>query len=331
MDIKNIALSTSAFGYSMGSTGKNTERKNPNPWTIEEFVDFSYRHGFGGIEAPIMRFVPDLNPERLKKLKELLSERSMFFLIDAEAALDVEQIRTLIPIAKQFGSPIIRIKTSDILGCARKKLGISWAEHINNCISVLKDLAGVLRSEGIKIAIENHQDVDSSDLVQIIEVVGSDVVGVNFDIGNAFSVCEEPVSFASKVAPYILNIHLKDYKIFESDNGFKLVRCPIGEGSVNFKEILSFLAKNSANAKMAVELGAQEARNIAWLEPDFWDEILPRLNTESKAFSELLQNQIIKTKDDSWNTKWEAGAAAEEIVISEITELETSINYLKTL
>jgi 3-oxoisoapionate decarboxylase len=331
MNIKQIGLSTSAFGYAMGSTGKNSDRKNPQPWTIEQFIDFATEHGFGGIEAPLARFMPDLESNRLKQLRSILDDRNMFFLMDVASALDVKQIISLMPLAKEFGSSIIRIKSSDILSCARKKLGRPWTEHVQQCISTLRDIAPQFREQGLRIAIENHQDLDSNDLSQIIESVGVDVVGVNFDIGNAFSTCEDPLVFARKLGSSIINIHLKEYKIFKSEEGFRLVRCSIGDGSVDFKTILPLLAKNSPEAKMIVELGALGARNIAWLESDFWEEIKPRNHSELIKFFQLLEHQTIRTADDSWKTPWEQGASAEDIIAYEVAELKNSLNYLSTL
>lgn len=331
MDIKKIGLSTSAFGYTMGSTGKNTDRKNSQPWTIEEFVNFAYGRSLGGIEAPLKRFIPDLNPEHLKKLRSLLIEREMFFLMDVETALDADQIIAMIPLAKEFGSNLIRIKSSNILSGDRQKFGQPWANHIQHCISVLRDLVPRLRDQELKIAIENHQDLDSNDLIRIIEAVGSDVVGVNFDIGNAFSVCEDPINFANKLGSSVINIHLKDYKIFRSDDGFRLARCPLGEGSVDFKTILPLLEKNSPNARMVIELGALEARNIAWLTASFWEEIQPRKQSELVTFFQQIENQTIRTADDTWKTPWEQGGAMADIINYEISELETSLVYLSSI
>ena len=331
MDIKHIGLSTSAFGYGMGNTGKGTERRNPQPWTLEQFVDFSAAHGMGGIETPLARFVPGLEPERVKQLHAALSERNMFFIMDAEGALDPEEIATLIPITKAFGSPVIRIKSSAILGCARKKLGKPWGEHVTHCIEVLRDLAPLLRSNGLRIAIENHQDLDSNDLAQIVQGVGTDVVGVNFDIGNAFATCEDPSAFAEKLGSSIINIHLKDYKIFRSEDGFRLVRCALGSGAVDFRTILPLLVKNAPDAKMVIELGALEARDIAWLTPSFWEEIQPRDTRETIAFFRELEGHTLRESGDSWQTPWESGASPADIVSYEVSELETSIAYLSTL
>lgn len=331
MDIRKIGISTSAFGYIMGSVGRNTDRKNSKPWTLEQFIDFASRQGFGGVEAPLSRFIPGLDNNRLEHLQTQLSKQGLFFVMDSEVALDVSQIRSLIPSALRLGSPIIRIKSSDILGCARKELGRPWSLHVENCIAALKSVAPELRRYGLKIAVENHQDLDSNDLIKIVESVGRDVVGVNFDIGNAFSVCEEPMIFARKLGSAILNIHLKDYKIFQSKEGFRLVRCPLGSGSVDFRKILPFLAETVPDARMVIELGALEARNIAWLSQDFWQEIQARDQTELDAFSELLKKQYISGSKNNWRTPWELGSSADKVVNYELEEFEISKKYLTTL
>ncbi len=331
MNLKNIGLSTSAFGYAMGNTGKGTDRRNPTPWTLEEFVEFTHAHGLGGVEAPLRRFIPDLDLARIAGLKAMLEERDMFFIMDAEGALDVEEITALMPFANELGSPIIRIKSSAILGCTREKLGKPWSEHVAHCTLALKSLAPALREHGLSIAIENHQDLDSTDLAQIIEAVGADVVGVNFDIGNAFATCEDPLTFAEKLGPKIINVHLKEYQIWKSEDGFRLVRCPVGAGAVDFKTVLPLLAKNAPNAKMVIELGALEARNIAWLAPGFFGQMQLRTGAEVVAFFAQLERYVIRRSNDSWQTPWERGSPGTEVKNYEVAELESSLTYLSTL
>ncbi|MSR88017.1 MAG: sugar phosphate isomerase/epimerase [Candidatus Zambryskibacteria bacterium] len=327
MNLKDIGLSTSAFAYNMGAAGKNTERKNPAPWTIEEFVDFAFKLGLGGIEAPLMRFIPDLDPSRIKKLKEKLQSRQMFFIMDAELPLDKEEIVKLIPYAKDLGSPIIRIKSSSILECNRAKLGKPWREHVSGCIEVLKEIKPTLQKVGLRIAIENHQDLDSNDLLRIVDEVGTDVLGVTFDIGNAFSVCEDPMDFATKLGSRIINVHIKDYKIYETQSGSLLVRCPIGSGAVDFESVLPALAGASPDAKMVIELGALEGREIKWRQDGFWQEIEPRTEAENAAFSRRLKYE----KAGQAKTPWEREAPGLDVADFEVKELEESLIYLKTL
>src|SRR3712207_7685081 len=46
-------------------------------------------------------------------------------------------------------------------------------------------------------------------------------VGITLDCGNAFAVAESPLSFARTVAPRVHHVHLKDYRVQFSDEGFR--------------------------------------------------------------------------------------------------------------
>ena len=77
--------------------------------------------------------------------------------------------------------------------------------------------------------------------------------------------------------------------------------------------------------------GALEARNIAWLAHDFWDEIRPRSQQELVAFFRFLEEHTARPTDDSWKTPWERGASGTDVTSHETRELEISMNYLSTL
>ncbi len=86
------------------------------------------------------------------------------------------------------------------------------------------------------IAIENHQDLGSDELMAFAEEAGPNV-GIALDTGNPFAVAEDPVAFASRVAPRIRHVHLKDYVSQFTPEGFRLIRCAIGDGCVPLQEI----------------------------------------------------------------------------------------------
>jgi sugar phosphate isomerase/epimerase len=85
------------------------------------------------------------------------------------------------------------------------------------------------RDRGIQLGIEDHQDFGSEELMSMAEEAGANV-GIVFDTGNPFAVGEDPVAFARRVLPRLLHVHLKDYQAQFTDDGYRLVRCAIGEG-----------------------------------------------------------------------------------------------------
>jgi sugar phosphate isomerase/epimerase len=73
---------------------------------------------------------------------------------------------------------------------------------------------------GLEVAIENHQDFCSEELMALAEGAGPNV-GIALDTGNPFAVAEDPVAFAKRVAPRLKHVHLKDYVSQFTSEGFR--------------------------------------------------------------------------------------------------------------
>lgn len=128
----------------------------------------------------------------------------------------------------------------------------SLEEQLERLIDGLSLLAPVAEKFGVYIGIENHADYRGSELVQVIEGVGSRSVGVKFDTGNTYCAIEEPLTTAEAVAKYTVMTHIKDV-IVEAEpcnrglpgGLLALTECPLGQGHVDLPAIVSMLAANS--------------------------------------------------------------------------------------
>ena len=57
-------------------------------------------------------------------------------------------------------------------------------EQIKRLIDMFKEAVKKAEDYNIKLAIENHIDFNSDEILQILDGVGFDYLGVNFDTGN---------------------------------------------------------------------------------------------------------------------------------------------------
>ena len=128
---------------------------------------------------------------------------------------------------------------------------------------------------GLVLAIEDHQDVGSEELVDLVEQLGPHA-GICLDTGNPFSVGEDPVAFTRRAAHRIRHVHLKDYVAQFTDEGYRLVRCAVGDGAVPFEEIAAVLAEQGTPLAASIEPGALESRHIRLFTPDWWTGYPPR-------------------------------------------------------
>lgn len=327
MNIHDLILNSSSFNYSLGHLGKNTENSNPKPISIFDFFDIACNQGFGGVEFPLFRFC-NHESTNIEKIYDYLNSNNLFCQFDCGNPIDIDEIKKIIPIAKRFKSDIIRIKVSNILCCNRKIIDHGWDSFINSIIKKLRSLIPYLNDYQIKLAIENHQDVDSLDLINIIDKVDSDYIGVNFDIGNAFATLEYPLEFAKKMGDRIILINLKDYKFKKSKYGFRLIQCPFLDGVVPFEDLFIHFRENLASIKMSLEIGALQSRNIEKKKSEFWKNFRKISEKEKLDFFNFVEENLID-KNSDWMTPWEKDQSGDLIIKHELNQVVNSVENLR--
>ena len=64
----------------------------------------------------------------------------------------------------------------------------------------------IARKYKLKIGIENHKGQRFGELVDWIKGVSSEWVGICFDMGNNYSLCDDPMEWLPTLAPFIVNV-----------------------------------------------------------------------------------------------------------------------------
>ena len=132
--------------------------------------------------------------------------------------------------------------------------------------------------QGVTLAIENHQDFTSRELVAFCEEAGANV-GIIFDTGNTFPVAEAPLDFTRVIAPHVRHVHLKDYRVQFTDEGYRLVRCAIGDGAVPFPEMLG----DARRAPRRADRGARAGRARGAARAPLHARLVERLSRRRRA------------------------------------------------
>ena len=181
--------------------------------------------------------------------------------------------------------------------------------------------------EGMGLAIENHQDFGAEELVAFCESTRG--VGICFDTGNTFPVAEAPLDFAARIAPHVRHVHLKDYRVQFTDEGFRLVRCAIGDGAVPLAAMLDILRSHQPRLTAVLEPGALEARHVRLLRPEWWRFYPPKSAASLAAC--LAAARVNRLADeDNFRTPWERGEDT-KIVDYELTMIRRSAANMRAL
>jgi sugar phosphate isomerase/epimerase len=281
-----------------------------------------------GVEIPLGGTLADTSDATVDRLREALAEHSLGLVVDS-GVIEVEPLRELLPLAARAGARVVRVTLSTILEGERAALPGGWDAHMAEMARRVAALRPDLERHGVSLAIENHQDATSDDLLALC-AAGGGRVGVAFDVVNPLAVGEEPFAFARKLGPHILDVHLKDYQIRATGSGYRLVRCALGEGLIDWPAMLSLLDEVAPGAPRNIELAALYARHIRLFEDDWLAGFPPR---DARALAPALRLLARHARPDTetWQSPWERGAPGHEVARWEREQVERSVQHLRAI
>ncbi|MBO0796314.1 MAG: sugar phosphate isomerase/epimerase [Ktedonobacteraceae bacterium] len=314
-----IGLSVYGTTFSMGiHPGAGRPAISP-----QQLMDQALASGLQGVEFPTT--LPQ--NEDVAAVADYARERGLFITL-AASGYEPAKLTQAIQLGKQLGVGTVRtmIGGAKIGGDRRLMLG-RWQAFLQKVLAGLREATRSAEQAGVNLAVENHQDLASEELQWLCESINSPRFGITLDTGNPLATAEEPLDFARRMARYIKNVHLKDYEIYPSEEGYRLVRCPLGRGVIDFPALLQILAEQCPDVTLSIEIGALEARHIRVLADDYWPEYPPRSAAQLARVLRLVYNNA-KWSDD-WQTPFERNAPVADIVAYEDEQLATSLAYMR--
>ena len=136
----------------------------------------------------------------------------------------------------------------------RFRADVPWAAQREATLDVLRKLGPVLRSCGVKVAIETHADLTADELLAMVDRLGPETAGVTLDTGNLMMRLDEPVSASERLAPHVLATHVKDAVLATTPRGLRWQARPVGSGIVPMAEVLAPLLRSNPALALSIEL-----------------------------------------------------------------------------
>jgi sugar phosphate isomerase/epimerase len=161
------------------------------------------------------------------------------------------QMNALIPKSRHLGTDIMRIVAS-----SRRFRDEPHAPQIKAIVGMLKESVKIARDEGVVLALENHIDYTSAEILEILERVGSDFLKVNFDTGNTLRMMENPVAAARRLGPYTVATHTKDVdacRHVAPEQWYFFSSVPVGTGLIDMPGVVKALHESGYTGILAVE------------------------------------------------------------------------------
>ncbi len=212
------------------------EKAEPDLMNLEKFLDIAAGWGIHRVQIDPTHL--EIAPEGLQALKTHLDARQMTASLGCSISLiaEDEEVPEILAEYEQYflacqtlGARVLRCLT----GILPYNDFFPIEEQLPLVQANIKALIPHAQKAGVILAFENHGDLTSDQLLEVIETINSPWVKINLDNGNPLFTFEDPVQAFERLAPHAVAIHLKDYKRKITGHGMEIVGCPLGEGIID--------------------------------------------------------------------------------------------------
>ena len=126
-------------------------------------------------------------------------------------------------------------------------------------IGRLRELDEAFQSAGIRLAFETGQE-DAATLLAVLEELGSDNIGVNFDPANMILYAMgDPVESFERLAGHVMQVHIKDATKTLTPGTWG-AEVPVGTGEVDWDGFFGVMSSKGLDVGMMIEREAGDDR-----------------------------------------------------------------------
>lgn len=264
-----FGLSSYTYGWAVGVHGHEPAR----PLDEQRLLDRCHEHGLKLLQICDNLPLHTFDGARLSRLADRAADVGVQLEIGARR-LTVERVAEYAAIARRLGAKLVRFVIDDA----------DFHPTPDAVAAALPKAVPLL--DGLTLGLENHDRFPARTLRHIVESAGSDHVGVCLDTANSLGAGEGLETVLCELAPFTVNLHLKDFAIARLPYlmGFSVVGRPAGEGLLDIPQLLRDLASYGRCTTAVLELwtppetqladtiakeAAWVARSVGYLRPMF--------------------------------------------------------------
>jgi sugar phosphate isomerase/epimerase len=232
----------------------------PRQMSTFELFDQSVRWGLDGLHLDD-GVLENLEESYLKEVRAAAEEHQLY--LEYNFSMDVggqgigiqHDLAEAITTAQALGADIVKV-SMDLLRprpVAASRFHPDVMAKLKSVASRLKQMAPAAEAEGIKIAVENHCDTFSEEILWLLDHVDNPLVGACIDTVNALMVMEDPMAAIENLAPRAFTNHFRDDRIEFQRYGFKLTGTAVGEGDIDMKRAYEIIKTKSSMNRINIE------------------------------------------------------------------------------
>lgn len=292
-----LALSQPAHPTAPVPLGLDAHALRGMGWNANQLIEYAISQGLDAVSLNNPHYFKGQDDEYLADLKRTADAAGLRIYVGAgsvckdsvtyprQRGAAEDAVMEGIRLARAVHSPVVNVR----IGNYKDRYFKGGIEaHIDEAVRVLRKLRTPAQDAGITFGFENHAgDLRSEELLGLIEQVGTDVCGVMLDPGNSLWALEDPMQQIKTLGPHVVCTSVRDYVVWQSDEGARFQWTAIGEGMMDVPTFVQHMATLCPGVPLFVETISNSQRSIPYLTEGFWKGF-PKLHAaEMAAFLKL--------------------------------------------
>jgi sugar phosphate isomerase/epimerase len=125
--------------------------------------------------------------------------------------------------------------------------------YLEETVQRLKTAAPMAKALGIRLALENHCDSFSEEVLWVLKEVDHPFVGACLDTVNAWHVAEDPMKAIENLAPVAFTNHFRDDRVEFCRDGFRVRGVAVGDGDIDMQKAYNLIKSHSPTNRINIE------------------------------------------------------------------------------
>ena len=296
------------------------ERRFDDPLT---FLDYCRSLGAAGVQTGLG--VRD--DAYAAKLHDLMAAHKLY--IEGSISLprskdDLDRFTAEVRTAKRCGAVVFRT----VLMNGRRYEVFDSAEAYRKFFEQGKQALALARpvveKHEIRMAVENHKDLQAPDLLDLVKKLDSPQIGICLDTGNNLALLEPPGETVKVLAPHAFTTHIKDMGVEEYADGFLIAEVPLGTGFLDLATMVATVRRARPEIHLNLEMITRDPLKVPCLTPKYWATLE---NIPGRRLAEVLA--LVRGKAGKKPLPRSSGLSKEEQLRREDDNVKQCLRYAR--
>jgi 3-oxoisoapionate decarboxylase len=235
------------------------------PWerqmTLFEMMDYIQTLGLEGLHLDA-KALDRMDKDYFEQVRQYAKDRDLYlefnFALKSghyDSAVQFE-IADGVAIAHAIGADITKIgmNLNRPRPLAAGKFHTDIMAQLEAVVNKVTAVLGQVEKTGVKLALENHTDAFSEEVLWVLDQINHPLVGACIDTVNGIHVTENPITAVENLAPRAFTNHFRDNKVVITPWGLKFTGAAVGEGDLDMKRACELIRQNSDMNRINIEL-----------------------------------------------------------------------------